>query len=86
MSGDLGEFHRRSNKTGAPGQKPLNLKPWRHLGKLSKITLALHQLAVGGCGSTAHGNAGIAGECGHGRAADEGIQAVFVSGQDPNCF
>lgn len=62
------------------------VKPWRNLGELAGITLALHRLAVGRCGCTNHCDAGVAGKSGHGRAADEGIQAMFVSGQDSNCF
>lgn len=54
--------------------------------QLAGITLALYRLAVGRCGSAGHSDASIAGESGHGRATDEGIQAVFVSGQDANCF
>lgn len=43
---------------------------------LAGITLVLHRL----------GDASVASEGGHGRAADEGVQAVFVPRQDANRF
>lgn len=50
------------------------------------ITLAIHWLAVGRCGSTVHSNASIAGKSGHGELVGEWVQAIFISGQDSNRF
>lgn len=80
-------LHGRNKRTEAPGQKSsIVVKPWRNLGELAGITLALHGLAVRRCGSAGRGDAGVAGQSGHGRVADEGVQAMFVSGQDSNGF
>ena len=59
--------------------------PVWNLGQLSGITLALLPLVVGPP-RTGHGDAGEAGQSGHGRAAGEGVQAERVPGQDPDCF
>lgn len=51
--------------------------------RLEGVTMALHRLAlvVGRCE-----DAGVTGESGHGRVADERIQTMFVSGQDSDSF
>ena len=50
------------------------------------LTLALHRIAVVMCGSVGNSDASVAGKSRHGRAIDEGLQAVFVSGQDAKRF
>ena len=60
------------------------VEPWRKL--LIGITLALTWLAVSSCSSIRQGDASVAAESGHGRVVDEGMQAIFVSGKNSNCF
>lgn len=54
--------------------------------KALRPTLTLLLLAALRCSRTSNSNASIAGECSHGGVAEEGPQAVFVSGQDSNGF
>ena len=65
---------------GKQWRKQQNRISMKNLEELSGITLVLHLLVVIRCGVSNHGNAGVSGECGHGSAADEGGQTVFVSG------
>ena len=60
------------------------VEPWRK--PLIGITLVLNRLAVSRCSSISQGNASVAAESGHGRVVDEGMQAIFVSGKNSNCF